>query len=204
MIILRVLRWKPDYYRNAYTERPDNDKYIMVAAPHTSLLDQMLGMLAVKSIEDRRRELDGKKKLRTVVFVKKDLLEHPILGIIARFFNSVPVDRENPKNNVVMLKMIKKYIKEGHVRVVIAPEATREPVTEWNAGYWALAKMNKVPLYSYGVDHSTKTFHSLGYYDITGDYDKDSEYIQKLFEKRWAKYPEKFLTHDEMVAARKG
>lgn len=200
-----LLGWKPiSKENNAYAHRPEVTEYICLAAPHTSNWDKFICSITIEVIENYYRELDGQKPVRSTALFKKESLEIPFLGpIIRRVYGGVGVDRANPKNNIGMLKEVKKRIKEGHVRVLICPEGTRSGVTEWDPGYWTLAKMNKVPIYLYSIDYSTKTCHSLGYYDITGDYDKDSVVIEKMYKKEWAKYPEKFLTHDEMVAARK-
>lgn len=176
--------------------------YIATEVPHTSFYDFYISLLVAK-IDNYHRELQGMPTQKTVIMVAKEHANLPIVRHLHDLLCIIPVDRKNPKNNISVIKRIKKYMKEGNVRILIAPEATRSATPVWDSGFYNLAKLNKLPIYPCGLDYSTKTFVGLGFFELTKDteYDKFYEALHKSFPKHFAKNPERYLSYEECVLA---
>jgi 1-acyl-sn-glycerol-3-phosphate acyltransferase len=171
--------------------------YVAIAVPHTSYYDFYISYLASK-YDNYNRELLGYPTQKTVILVAKEHTQIPIIRHFKEQLDMVSVDRENPKNNLAMLKAIKNYVKEGNVRVLIAPEGTRQATPEWNAGFYTLAKMNKIPVYPCGLDYGTKTFRADGFLDPKEmDYDTMYKRVHTSFKKSYAKNQDMYLSYNE-------
>jgi 1-acyl-sn-glycerol-3-phosphate acyltransferase len=124
--LLRLFGWRLE------GEFPDRDKVMIIVAPHSSGFDALWGLLAKMALG-----------VHIEFMAKKELFWWP-LGPILRAFGGFPVDRQATGGVVGALA---DYAR-GHDRLwlLIAPEGTRKPVTEWKSGFWRIARAADLPV----------------------------------------------------------
>ena len=177
-ILCRVLGW-------TRTEglMPE-DKTVVLAVPHTSIWDFVIGYLYYRS-------LGGHLK----VMIKKEAF-FPPLGWLLKSVGGIPVDRGNSS------ELIRQLISEmnackGEFHLVICPEGTRKPVRKWKTGYHTIATRTGLPLYLSHWDFRTKTIGRGEKFELSSDARGDTDRIQKIYEDMHltALHPENYMTH---------
>ncbi|MCF8295395.1 MAG: 1-acyl-sn-glycerol-3-phosphate acyltransferase [Bacteroidales bacterium] len=159
---------------------PVEKKCIVIAAPHTSNWDFVLGWLYYKS-------LGGSIK----VMIKEDIFFFP-LGILLRWMGAIPVDRR-PGNRMIE-KMGQEFAKSDILHLAIAPEGTRGKVTEWKKGFLLIARRADVPVYLAYADYKKKQLGMLGKFIPTDDTNADIRAVQKSYEGITPCHPTNFAT----------
>ena len=148
-------------------EAPDTDKFVVIAAPHTSNWDLPL-MLAVAYMFRVRLQWMG----------KDDLFKGPF-GWLMRAMGGIPVDRS--KANNVVAQMVEIFRNADQLAVAIPPEGTRAKVRYWKTGFYNIAHGAGVPIALGFLDYARKvggigmTLHT------TGDYEADLEIIKAFY-----------------------
>lgn len=122
---------------------PDYKKMLIIAAPHTSAFDFVIGWLALRHYG-----------LKTNFIIKKEFFFFP-LGFLIKALGGVPVDRGNKKNNMVT-QMVKLFHEREKFYLVITPEGTRKKTNRWKKGFYLIAKNAKVPIIVTKLDYGKK------------------------------------------------
>ncbi len=154
-------------------------KAVVIAAPHTSNWDLILGFLAYRALGIKARFL-----------VKKELFTFPV-GNILKAMGGIAIDR-SPGNSTVN-QVVEKMNSTKNFILTIAPEGTRSPVKEWKSGFWRIAQTTKVPLFLGKIDYKSKTVGLIKEFNITSDFEADIAQIRQLYRKEWAKNPAGFV-----------
>ena len=154
-------------------------KAIVVAAPHTSNWDFVLGLLCFRGLG-----------VKASFLIKKELFFFP-MSLLLRSLGGIPVDR-NKKNNVVR-DVLKEFKERDELYLTITPEGTRKPVKRWKDGYHRIAKAAEVPVVLSYIDAKFKEVGVLKIYELQGDAKYDTLEIQKLYKNVTAIHPEKFI-----------
>ncbi len=172
-IILRIWGWK------IYGCIPPNvNKCIIVAAPHTSNYDFIIGRLAYFSIG-----------IKAHFLIKKQIFKFPFSGIF-KAMGGIPVDRG--KRNNMIDQIAGMFDKHESLYVVITPEGTRKLVRKWKKGFYFIAQKANIPIALGYIDYAKKE-GGIGPVIIpTGDYNKDLITIQDFYRDKTARHPEKF------------
>ncbi len=123
---LRVLRW------TVVGEFPDEPKMVVIAAPHRSNWDFIVG-LAVKFA----LSLDAS-------FLAKHTLFRWPFGVVFRFWGGIPVERGAATHTVAAI--VSEFESRETLVLALAPEGTRKPGTAWKTGFWHIAYAAKVPI----------------------------------------------------------
>ena len=105
MWILKIFGWK------IQTNFPDVDKYIIIAAPHTSNWDFVIGILAIKAT-----------KLDVRWIGKHTIFRWPFGGFF-RSLGGTPVDRSQSLNFIQLV--IERFEQSEKLIIALAPEGTR-------------------------------------------------------------------------------
>ncbi|MCH1930437.1 lysophospholipid acyltransferase family protein [Shewanella sp. A25] len=134
--ILRITGWRFD------GELPNQNKYIVIVAPHTSNWDFIIGVLARGALNTR------------IHFLGKHQLFIPPWGWFFRAIGGSPVDRR--KNNNLVDSAVQLFETEPKYKLALAPEGTRSPVTRWKSGFYHIAHKADVPIVCVGLDFSRK------------------------------------------------
>lgn len=160
--------------------RPEMERCVFVVAPHTSVLDFVVGATYLWSCCS-----NGK------VFVKKEFFRWP-LGPILRKLGAISVDRGN-RNNDMVGTAVRKFAEGEPLSIAITPEATRKPVKRWKRGFWEIAHQAKVAIVPTYIDFKHKEIGAFDTIWPSDDYDADLEKIRSLYHKDIAKHPDKFI-----------
>ena len=156
----------------------DLEKYVVIAAPHTSWQDFPVGILA--------RNTSGIK----INFIGKASLFKGPFGFIFKSLGGTPVDRSTSNNLVDAIIDI--FNSKEQFRLALSPEGTRKKVGKWKTGFYYIAKGAKVPIVMATLDFSRKEVKISEPYYTTEDKDADFEYFYSFFDKNMAKKPYQF------------
>lgn len=145
------------------------DKALVLAAPHTSIWDFVVGYLYY-------RALGGHLK----VMIKKEAFFWPLGGII-RAMGGFPIDRKNPQGTVMSVIHGMESAK-GKCILVICPEGTRKAVRRWKTGYHTIARGAHLPVYLAHFDYKRKEVGRGERFELSEDARADTALIQQKYE----------------------
>lgn len=143
------------------------NKYVVIAAPHTSWKDFPIAILA--------RNYTGEK----INFIGKSSLFKGPFGFVFRALGGTPVDRSQSCNMVDAIVQIFKNKEE--FRLGISPEGTRKKVTQWKTGFYYIAKGANVPIVMATLDFENKQIKISEPFYTTISKEKDFEYFHTFF-----------------------
>lgn len=171
LAFLGLFRWKirGDWPR-------DIDKFVLVAAPHTSNWDG-LAMLSMGSFYRAPIKWMGKKSLTTGPF-----------GWLIKMIGCVPVDRS--KSTSLVEQMAAEFAARDKMILLVPPEGTRGKITEWKSGFYHIAVAANVPLVLSALDWGSKSGGVIGVFYPTGDYEKDLPIIMSYYAGMKGKFPD--------------
>lgn len=159
---------------------PNISKSIIITAPHTSNWDIIIGKLYLNAIG-----IDNK------VLVKKEFFFFPV-NLIMRFLGTLPVDRNNKKNNIIY--QAASYFKENDSFFLgIAAEGTRRRTNIWKQGFFYIAQKAKVPIVVNYIDYKKKEIGVKGVITDTSNKNEAMAKIMEMYKDVNAKYPENFV-----------
>ncbi len=173
-IVLKLIGWRIDTSINLHK----HSNRIVVAAPHTSNMDALIGIMA-----------SWKLKLR-INFLIKDYYTKFTLGFVFKWAGAIGVNRSQ-KNNLI-LTLSKRLKLEKGLNLIITPEGTRSRTKRWKKGFYHIAKELNMPLYLGYLDYKTKTIGIGKIVHLTGDTEKDFIEIEDFYKNINAKYPKEF------------
>ena len=162
-------------------EKPQEKKYVIIVAPHTSNWDFFVGWTA--------RNVIG---FRPNFLAKRELFRIPIVGWFLAFIGGVPVDRKNKKkSNQLVDQVVSLYSEREEFIMTITPEGTRSYAPNWKTGFYRIAHQAKVPIVKIGFDYKTKTVVLDKPYYTKGNMEEEIEEIKNYFKQFTGKNPEK-------------
>jgi len=157
---------------------PPIKKYIIIAVPHTSMLDFVMGKLFLLSLS-----LDVK------ILMKKELFIFPF-SIIIKKLGGIPVDRN--RRNQTIAKMVENFRMNESYILAIAPEGTRQKVENWRTGFYHIACEADVPILPVWCDYKRKVFGIGELFYPSGNIEKDIPVLQAVFKDVTPYYPSRF------------
>jgi 1-acyl-sn-glycerol-3-phosphate acyltransferase len=134
--VLRWLGWR------MVGSLPDAPRFVIIAAPHTSNLDFIIGMSLVFA-----QSLDAKW------IGKREIFRGP-LGMFFRWLGGIPVDRSSPHG--VVADAIAAFKARDRMILAVAPEGTRKAVERWKTGFHRIAAGAGVPIVCGFFDNARK------------------------------------------------
>ena len=146
---------------------PDEERIVIIAAPHTSNWDFVLAMLAIFGLNIKLRWLG------------KHSIFKPGFKIFFKWLGGIPVYRDNPSNlidNVV--KIVKR---EKSIVIAMTPEGTRKKVKRWKTGFLRIAKQTHSKILLISIDAPTKSIEIGKVFNPTGNSEDDLAFIQKYY-----------------------
>lgn len=171
-IVYRLLGWR------CVGETPRVEKFVILAAPHTSNWDGFFLLLASAMLE-----------LDFSFFGKHTLFRGP-LGWFLRHMGGIPLDRSRSQSFVS--QAVSWF--DGHERFAlgVAPEGTRYLTAGWKTGFYRIAVQAKVPIVLGYIDYAKKEGGILPEMLVpTGDIDEDFKTLQRLYGPCVARHPER-------------
>lgn len=148
-------------------EIPQTDKFLVIAAPHTSNWD--LPMMLMIALHFRRR----------LHWVGKASLFKPPFGWLMKALGGVPVERSSSANFVD--QVVAEFTAREHFVIGILPEGTRSKVDEWKSGFWHIARGAEAPIAFGFVDYARKVGGVGGIMHVSDDYDADLTAIKEFY-----------------------
>ena len=161
---------------------PDIPKAVVIAAPHSSNWDGLLGFGAKFGMG-----------VKLSILGKDALIRIPLLGRILRWQGVIPVDRSAPHG--VVGQAAQAIRDADRMWYAIAPEGTRRWVERWKPGFWHIARNAGVPVIPAYFDYANKVIGIGPPFELSDDMQADIARIQ-----RWYK-PYKGRNHDVVQPA---
>jgi 1-acyl-sn-glycerol-3-phosphate acyltransferase len=159
--ILKLSGWRID------GNFPDLPKAVVIAAPHTSNWDFIIG-IAAKS----------KLQLKIHWLGKHTLFRKPFDRFF-RWLGGTPVERSSSKGTVE--QTIELFRSREQFLLGLSPEGTRKKVVRWKTGFYQIAKGAGVPIIPVAFDYSKKIV-------LIGEPLEPSESTEKDFDRLRAFY----------------
>lgn len=161
-IYFKLMKWK------LVGEFPKSlKKYVIIAVPHTSWHDFYIGLL-IRKIAHTKINFLGKKELFLWPF-----------GYYFRAVGGRSLDRTPGQNKVqAIAKLFKTH---DELRLTLAPEGTREKVTEWKTGFYHIAKAANVPIVMVTFDFGKKQNKISDPFYPTENMEEDFTFMKNFF-----------------------
>ncbi|MEC9440191.1 MAG: lysophospholipid acyltransferase family protein [Myxococcota bacterium] len=170
-VVLGVMGWT--FHQET---RPEGDKYVIVAFPHTSNWDLVL-MLGCSYLADMRISWLGKHTL--------------FRGVGKPFFTwlgGVPVDRTAAKGMVQ--QVVDAFEERDYLALAIPPEGTRAHADGWKTGFYYIALGANVPIVLSYLDFGKKEAGFGPAIMPSGDIEADFEIFREFYKDKKGKVPE--------------
>lgn len=158
---------------------PDEPKFVMIVAPHTSNWDFPVGVAALFALGFN------------ISFLGKHTLFKWPLGIFMRWLGGIPVQRAERRDRVA--ESVAAFKSRAQLILAIAPEGTRKLVKQWKTGFYHVADGAGVPIVLVAFDYGSKTVRIGAPFRTTGNIEVDMPELKKFFVGVVARHPEKFL-----------
>ena len=152
------------------------DKCLVIAAPHTSNWDFLIGRCYAYIIGAVPKYL-----IKSELFV-------PIIGTLLKWNGGIAVYR-NSNHNVVD-QIVEKYKSSDRVILGISPEGTRKRVKKWKTGFYHIALKANIPILLLKMDYERKEVGIMCEFMPSGDFEKDMIFIEDKYKDVKGKMPE--------------
>ena len=157
---------------------PEYDRYVLIAAPHTSNWDFPL-MLAFAAAFD----------IKVTWMAKHNLFFWP-MGWFMRTMGGMPIIRNKSRN--VVADMVEVLKTTPHLVVVVPTEGTRERTEYWKSGFYHIARQAQIPIVPSFLDFSRKRGGFGPARETTDDVRADMQYFRDFYVGMEGKFPDKF------------
>lgn len=146
---------------------PNVPKLVIIAAPHTSNWDFVVGVAAKLALR-----LD-------VMWLGKDTLFRGPLGALMRRLGGRPVDRS--ASHDVVKDVVQEFERRDRLVLALAPEGTRKRVERWRTGFYHIAHAARVPIVPVALNFGEREIQIGPPFTTTGDVDADIRALQQRF-----------------------
>lgn len=168
--VLALMRWHIE------GELPPVPQCVMIAAPHTSNWDFVVGIAAMLAL-----------RLRVSWLGKGTIFRFPFRKLL-RFLGGIPVDRNVPDG--VVGAAVARFRQTPQLYVALAPEGTRKKVARWKTGFHRIARGAGVPLCLVTLDYRTRALRLGPLYETGPDFEADERELKARFVPAMAYRPE--------------
>jgi 1-acyl-sn-glycerol-3-phosphate acyltransferase len=155
------MRWRVE------GELPNLPKFVIIAAPHTSNWDFVIGIAAKFALG------------LTVFWLGKDSLFRGPFGRLMRSLGGIAVDRTT--SNDVVDASVREFERRERLVLAVAPEGTRKKVQRWRTGFYHIAHGARVPIVTVALNSEARALQLGAPFITTGDVDADLRKLQDRF-----------------------
>ena len=148
-------------------ELPNLRKFIVIAAPHTSNVDAIMGISGLLAMG-----------FRATIMVKSDAFVGP-LGWFLRALGAIPVNRSSPLG--VVQQTADTFAQREAMVLLIAPEGTRKNAREFKSGFHRIAKAADVPVVPVAINYRRKAAVLGAPMKMEQDFDSDLQRLLQFF-----------------------
>jgi len=176
-VLWLLLQW---YRRSGWTAHgsiPEDRKFIIVGAPHTSNWDFAVFVGTVHAKGRRAR------------FIGKQSLFRGAIGGFMRALGGVPVDRRARQD--LVSQIVEQIAKQDDFILIVAAEGTRDRTTKWKTGFYQIALGAGIPIVCAGPDYPAKRGIFGPIIHPSGDYERDMAPAFAFFRSLKPRHPER-------------
>ncbi|HET7771425.1 MAG TPA: 1-acyl-sn-glycerol-3-phosphate acyltransferase [Chloroflexota bacterium] len=155
---------------------PTAEKFVLVAAPHTSNWDGLILVLCGFALA-----------MPLVWLGKRELFKGPA-GWALRRLGGIALDRAAPAEAV--REATRALAARDRVALAIPPEGTRKRAPQWKMGFYVIARHARVPIVLGFVDYRRRVAGIGPRVDPTGNVAEDMASIRAFYETVTARYPD--------------
>jgi len=167
-LILKLFRWQ------TRVDLPDDKKFIIIGAPHTSNWDLPLGLLCLWA--------HGK---RLSWLAKKQIFTGPLYYFFTAL-GGIPVDRSAAHG---LTEQVAGMFRQRDALILgITPEGTRSRTDYWKTGFYTIAVNAKVPICFGFVDFPSRTVGFQERLEPSGNIEKDFRTIAAFYADKRGKH----------------
>jgi 1-acyl-sn-glycerol-3-phosphate acyltransferase len=159
--LLRLAGWRLS------GEFPDVAKLVVIAAPHSSNWDAIIGMLFKVGL-----------RLQVRFIGKREAFVWP-LGPVLRALGGIPIDRSAAHGVVEAIE--REFATHERFWFALAPEGTRKKVQKWKSGFWHIARAAGVPILPVYFHYPGKTLGIGPLLHATADLEADMARIREFY-----------------------
>lgn len=170
--VLKMMGWKVD------GRLPSIPKAVLIAAPHTSNWDFVVGAAAKFYLE-----------LKVSWLGKHTLFRKPF-GSLFQWMGGIPVER-NASHGMVE-QSIRRFQESEQFLLALSPEGTRKRVERWKTGFYRIAKGADVPIIPVAFDYATKQVRIGAPLYLSESMERDFQTFQDFYSHARGKYEDKF------------
>ena len=156
---------------------PNEPKFVVIVAPHTSNWDFTLGIAALFALGFR------------VSFLGKHTLFKWPFETFMRWLGGIPVERSVSRDRVS--ESVNAFNASEQLILAVAPEGTRKLVSGWKSGFYHVALGAGVPIVPVAFDYGQKVIRIGAPFLLTGESDSDIATLKEFYRGVIAKRPEK-------------
>ncbi len=167
--ILTILGW------SVAKNLPEDKKFVVIAAPHTSNWDFLYFILFAWSTG-----------LKFHWIAKHTLFKGPF-GKIFKWMGGIPINRQIRSNSIEQIA--EEFDKHENYIVTIAPEGTRSKAKYWKTGFYHIARQAKVPVALGFINYNRKIVGIADKYYPSENLKEDLIKIKKFYEDKTGKHP---------------
>ena len=146
---------------------PNEERLVIVAAPHTSNWDWVIGMLTILALNANIRWI-GKSSIFKTGFVW-----------FFKWLGGIPVDRNNPSSLIERVKEI--VSKEKGLMIGVAPEGSRQKVERWKTGFLRIAEITQSKILLFSIDSPAKNIQIGKIFNPTDNTEEDLRLIKNYY-----------------------
>jgi 1-acyl-sn-glycerol-3-phosphate acyltransferase len=159
---------------------PDEKRYVLLAAPHTSNWDLPV-MLSITMVLGIDVHWMGKHTLFAFPF-----------GGLMKQLGGLPIERH--KHAGVVQQIAQRYAESRELVIAIPPEATRSRAPYWRSGFYRIAQAANVPIALGFLDYQRRLGGIGMLIRPSGDVHADMEKIRTFYAPMQGKFPNNFAT----------
>lgn len=168
-LILKMFGWRVE------VELPEEKKYVLIGAPHTSNWDLVLSLLGCWTID-----------LKIYWIAKKQIFRGPLYYLFTAL-GGIPVDRSAPQG--LISQITDKFNESDELVLGITPEGTRSKTDYWKTGFYYIALSAKVPVYLGYLDYDHRTLGFKQRLLPGGDIESDIKVIADFYRNIQGRHP---------------
>lgn len=158
--------------------KPDINRYVLIAAPHTSNWDFPLMLLFAAAFDIK------------ITWMAKHTLFYPPAGWIMRALGGMPIIRH--KNQNVVESMVNAFQEASELVLVVPTEGTRARAERWKSGFYHIARQAAVPIVPSFLDFGRKRGGFGPALQLSGDPRQDMQYFRDFYAGMRGKFPHQF------------
>lgn len=156
--------------------RPECERYVLIAAPHTSNWDFPLMLLFAAAFDIR------------IKWMAKHSLFRPPMGPFMRAMGGLPIVRHENRN--IVDTFVAEFASVEPLVLVVPAEGTRKRTEYWKSGFYHIARQAKVPIVPSLLDWGEKRGGFGPALIPTGDTVQDMQYFRDFYRGMTGKFPD--------------